>query len=395
MLTGKRAFEDEDISMTLSQILQREPDYDALPPAVPARVTQTIRLCLRKDAKQRLGDIRDARLALEGAFDLPSAATTTAPVVPRTRERLAWTVCGIVAIGAIALAAWTFLRPAPAPGQTAFMVSPPDGWTLTLAPTANSNAQTAPIAVSPDGRRIAFLATPAQGRSRLWVRSLDTLAAQELPATDGASSPFWSPDSRSLGFFADGKLKRIDVAGGPPLTLTESTDHRGGTWNRDGVIVFATSNHDGLSRVSASGGVPMPLTTLATGERGHARPLFLPDGRHYFFFEYATNSVYIGSLDSTEKTPLIKNTDGETVAYTQGHLLFLRGRTLMAQPFDARTLAAAGEPVPVAIRYRRSARLRWEFFPRRIPGCWCIRRERRGASAWGIANWRGSIAVGN
>jgi Tol biopolymer transport system component len=163
---------------------------------------------------------------------------------------------------------------------------------------------------------------------------------------------FWSPDSRSLGFFADGKLKKIEVAGGPAITLCDAPDARGGTWSRDGVIVFAPTNTSGLHRVSASGGVPAAVTTLGEGETGHFQPSFLPDGRH-FLYRASTGTagvgqqIYLASLDSSDRK-LLLSADATNVVYSQGHLLFLRETTLMAQPFDARRLEMTGEPFPIA-----------------------------------------------
>ena len=184
----------------------------------------------------------------------------------------------------------------------------------------------------------------------LWVRSLDTLAARSLEGTDGATSPFWSPDNRFLGFFADGRLKKIDVSGGPPVTLCDAPVPSGGTWSQDGTILFAPTQNSALQKVSAAGGTPVAVTALAPGEVGHWRPFFLPDGRH-FVYRVTTGvmggPVYLASLDSTERTMLI-NADSSNVSYAQGHLLFLREATLMAQPFDPERLALAGDPVPIA-----------------------------------------------
>ena len=208
-------------------------------------------------------------------------------VTPRkSRERLAWSVaaCLLVAfVAALALGAFAYFRRAPEDTSTIrFFLSPPEAWSLARRRHYLLGAP-APLAVSPDGHRIAFVATSAEGKSLLWVRSLDTLAAQALAGTDGASSPFWSPDSRFLGFFAGGKLKKIEVSGGPPITLCDAPDNRGGTWSRDGVIVFAPTILPHSRRVSASGGVPTAATVLGQGETTHRRPFFLPDGRHFLY----------------------------------------------------------------------------------------------------------------
>ncbi|MEQ1760493.1 MAG: protein kinase [Vicinamibacterales bacterium] len=358
MLTGQRAFAGDDVSDVLASVLAREPDFGALPPSVPARITQALRLCLRKDPKQRVGDIRDVRLALDGAFETaaPASSTVAPVVVSRPRERVAWTALGVVSLAALALAAFISLGRAPADvRQMRFLVSPPDGWRVTTA-TGPTGASPAPLAVSPDGSRVAFLATAATGSSRLWVRALDTLTAQELPGTDGAAAPFWSPDSRFLGFFAEGTLKKIDVSGGPAVTLCATPEFRGGTWSRDGVIVFASSSASALQKVSAAGGVPSAATALEDGDAGHARPSFLPDGKHFVYRVQGgpNDGIYVASLDAPARTLLLKSPGSTNTLYAQGHLLFMREETLMAQPFDLGRLTLTGEPLPIAEQVVRS-----------------------------------------
>ena len=201
----------------------------------------------------------------------------------------------------------------------------------------------------------------------LAVRSLDTLEPQILPGTEGViSTPFWSPDNRFIGFFAQGKLKKVDVTGGPPQELCDAAGGEGGTWNRDGVIVFAPTPTSGLFRVSAAGGTPVPLTTLDASrqERSHRHPWFLPDGRHFLyvslgvFFGALPNQpnstattasptrAYLGSIDSTDRVELFES--DSKVLYSADHLLFVRKDTLLAQPFDTARLMTTGEPFPVA-----------------------------------------------
>ena len=208
------------------------------------------------------------------------------------------------------------------------------------------------MALSPDGRRLVFAAS-ADGKSQLWVRPLDALTAQPLPGTEGATFPFWSPDSQLVGFFAGGKLKKIDISGGPPQTLADAQVGRGGAWSPDGVIVFAPNNITPLLRVSAAGGTPSPVTTVTdaavrTGN-SHRFPWFLPDGRHFLFAQSGGSShitLHVGSLDSREDQA-IGEADSNAV-YSEGHLLFLRQNTLMAQPFDVKRRATTGEAVPIA-----------------------------------------------
>jgi Tol biopolymer transport system component len=220
-----------------------------------------------------------------------------------------------------------------------------------------SNASSAPLTISPDGQRVAFAATGPDGKNLLWIRSLDALDAQSLPGTDDAASPFWSPDSRFLGFFAGGKLKKIDIAGGPPVILCDAPTGQGAAWSRDGVIVFEqyTGGDAVLKKVPAAGGTPTPAVVFEKGEIRSQRPFFLPDGRHFLFEtekEAGTGQpIYAGSLDSTERKFLL-NSDASNVAYSQGHLFFLREATLMAQPFDAQRLELTGEAFPVAEQIR-------------------------------------------
>ena len=206
---------------------------------------------------------------------------------------------------------------------------------------------------------MAFVAVREGNNALLWVRSLDTLTAQALAGTEGASSPFWSPDSRFLGFFAGGKLKKIDVAGGPPITLCDAPSGRGGSWSRDGIIVFNPANTVALQKVSAAGGTPTAATVLGSGEAGHRRPFFLPDGRHFLYSASSSGaaaaglSIYVASLDSADRK-LLLTADANNALYSQGHLLFLRETTLMAQPFDAQRLELAGEAFPIAEQIQRS-----------------------------------------
>jgi hypothetical protein len=219
-----------------------------------------------------------------------------------------------------------------------------------------ASGSAAPLAVSPDGHRVAFVARSADDKYLLWVRSMDTLTAQPLGETDGASSPFWSPDGSYVGFFAGGKLKKIEVSGGPPITLCDATDNIGGTWSRDGVIVFAPRNPSTLQKVSAAGGVSTAATVLGHGEALHGRPFFLSDGRHFLYRAFGSpGGIYVGSLDSAERKWLL-NADSTNVLYTQDHLLFLRETTLMAQPFAhlSEKLSAVKTRLPTKVRFRRA-----------------------------------------
>jgi Tol biopolymer transport system component len=215
------------------------------------------------------------------------------------------------------------------------------------------------FALSPDGRVFTYVAYRPGQNPQLWVRRLDEPFARALPGTDDASFPFWSPDSRFIAFFAQGKLKKIDASGGPPLTICDAAAGEGGTWNRDNVIVFAPDGGSGLFRVSAGSGVATPVTQLdaASGEVSHQWPQFLPDGRHFLYLAMRgaigavaavtdLRAIYVGSLDSADRTLVLRG--ALRPVYGSGHLLFLRDATLMAQPFDTRAMRLAGDPVPIA-----------------------------------------------
>jgi Tol biopolymer transport system component len=353
-LTGKQAFDGEDITEILAAVVKIEPDWNLLPENTPPIIRKLLRRCLQKDKTLRLRDAGDARL------EIHETLTTTAPADPVAAQRkgplsnirAAWSIAAIaIVLAALGWGAFAYFRRAPAgPQPVRFFVSPPGAGRLAMVAPTITGASVNPLAVSPDGSRIAIVAAGADGKSQLLVRSLDTLAAQPLAGTEGAFQPFWSPDSRFIGFFAGGKIKKIEVSGGPPITLCDAPDPRNGTWNRDGVILFGPSANSALARVSAAGGVPTAATTLRQGETVHVRPFFLPDSQH-FLYRAATGPgggpIYVGSLNSAERKFLF-NADSSNVAYSEGHLLFLREKTLMAQPFDARRLVLTGDAFPIA-----------------------------------------------
>ena len=222
--------------------------------------------------------------------------------------------------------------------------------------------QGGPAVLSPDGRRLAFAASSPDGRPRLWVRSLSSLVEQALPGTENAAFPFWSPDGEQLGFFVDGKLKKIAISTGTVTTLCKATDAAGGAWSRNGTIVFAAGGSDALQRVASDGGSPQSITKLDAqrGEATHRWPVFLPDGRRFL---YATQTlrggswmIRAGSLDSNQVDDLIE-TDSNAL-YASGFLMFVQKGTLLAQRVDERTLRISGDPIPLAeqVLPRRGAR---------------------------------------
>jgi serine/threonine protein kinase len=357
MATGKRAFEGKTQASLIAKILEVDPPpISSLQPMTPPQLDRVVKKCLVKEPEGRWQAASDLTDALKWIADGPSQAglplgVATSPTARLRSARYFWLAAAILLLVLLVLGAWDYFRPASDDIRPVrFLITPPENWSFSEL-SSSATLATASLAVSPDGHRISFVAAGADRKSLLWVRSLDTLSAQPLSGTEGAERTFWSPDGRFLGFFASGKLKKIEVSGGPPITLCDSGDGVGGTWSRDGMIVFAPSLSSGLQTVSAAGGVPTTATTLGEGDTGHRRPFFLPDGRHFLYRAAgsapASGPVYVSSLDSAERKFLI-NSDSINVIYSQGHLLFLRETTLMAQPFDARRLAVTGEAFPIA-----------------------------------------------
>jgi serine/threonine protein kinase len=257
MLTGRAAFEGEDVQDILGAVLKSEPDWSRLPAAVPSRIRELLRLCLQKDAKQRRQSAGVVRIDIEQALAEPAAATSAS--VPARSSRLAWALAGIFGVGLIAAVV------ASAPWRSPPL--PPETRTDIVTPATNDVS----FALSPDGRQIVFVAS-GDGQTQLWVRPLDGVKVQPLVGTEGASRPFWSPDNRSVGFFAGGKLKRVDIGGGLTQTLATTTVNFGGTWSAGGVILFASSPGSPLFRIPAVGGDAVAVTKLGPGHTGHLFP---------------------------------------------------------------------------------------------------------------------------
>jgi hypothetical protein len=301
----------------------------AVQPLTPPALNRVVRKCLSKDPNRRwqtATDLRDELAWIEEdlrAHDATASAPNASSAA--AHGRVAWMAFAAVLLVAAALAipAVRYLREAPPP-------SPPETRTEIVTP---ATADPMSFALSPDGRQIAFVAS-GDGASRLWLRSLAATTAQPLAGTEGAAIPFWSPDSRSVGFFAEAKLKRLDIGGGAPQTLAAATGAFGGTWNTAGVILFTPGPISPLFRVPASGGQAVAVTTLDR-QRSHQSPFFLPDGRHFLFFAPGhtdTAGIYLSSLDSPDTQRL---TPAETsgVYLSSGWLLWVRldTRSLVAQ----------------------------------------------------------------
>jgi Tol biopolymer transport system component len=334
LLTGKLLFPGPTVTDTLAAVVRQEIDLADVPP----RFRRLLRACLERDPKRRMRDIGDARLLLleEVGQAVPPALP---PANPQSdRSRAPWLVAAAAILAAGALAFVHFREAPPEAPLIRTYIPPPE---KTAYNVVSGLATAGAAALSPDGRRVVFSALASDGRTQLWLRPLDAPVAQPLPGTDGAIHPFWSFDSRYIGFFEGGKMKKLDTAGGPPVTICDVPSGRGGTWNRDGVIVFAGfDNVNGIGRVSAAGGAPTSLNLDVPGRW----PWFLPDGIH-FVYSTAT-AIRLGALDSRQTKAIVDTlSDAE---FSQGQLVYLRDDTLMAQPFDVKKLAFTGEAVPVA-----------------------------------------------
>jgi eukaryotic-like serine/threonine-protein kinase len=342
MLTGSRPFAGESNSEVISEVLKSEPDWSRLPAETPASVRRLLRRCLQKDRARRIRDIADARIELDEADswsgEMPMASG-------RSRERwLLWSVTAIAALLAIvqSVRLWTRSTTTPTPAETRLEISAP------FSPAAYAGGTAVPesLAISPDGRKVVFSA-PADGALRLWLRTFDASTARPLPGTDTAVLPFWSPDSRSIAFFADSQLKRIDIDGGTIKTLARAPFGVGGAWADDGTILFAPIFSGPLYRTTADGGEPRVVTKLASGHSNHRLPRLFPDQRHFLYAIGNQPVVFVGDLNGGEPRRLV-DADFADIHVPSKRLLFVRQGTLFSQPLDMKTWTLSGQPEPLA-----------------------------------------------
>jgi len=348
MLSGNRAFRGESTADTMSAILREDPpDLSSTNKNIAPALERVVNHCLEKNPEERFHSASDLAFAIEalsGSAGMSGSTTTVLSALPalrrKRRELLPWIAAGLLLISSIALAALYFRRPPSDERPMRFVIAMPEKATDVATPV-----------ISPDGRIIAFIAT-AEGKRFIYVRPIDSLIAQRLAGTDEAFFPFWSPDSRYLAFFTNNKLKKVEATGGVPQTICDARSGGGGTWNRDGMILFGGDGNS-IHRVSATGGPATPVLKIdeARRETGQFWPSFLPDGRHFLYQSWngttEDSSIFVASVDGTDRKLLMKN-DSNVVYTPPGFLLFARETTLMAQPFDANKLQLSGEPFPVA-----------------------------------------------
>ncbi len=352
MVAGKRPFSGKSQISLASSILESDPaPIGTVKPQTPPAFEHVVRTCLQKNPEERYQTAHDIKLELQWiAADKSSpAAAPATPSPSRSRERLGWAAALVAAIVMTAAAAVFFYHADQSGHSIRAVIDPPEKTTFKLTGDAAG-----PPVLSPDGASIAFATAGADGRTALWVRPMNALQAKELPGTEGAIFPFWSPDSRSLGFFADSKLKTIDLDGGSAQVVCDVPLGRGGAWGPGGVILFSPSPSAPLMRVSASGGTPVAITKVDTAlHTSHRWPFFLPHGKHFLYIalhhdpsKAANNTLYYASLDGRENRPLFRSQFN--AIYASGFLLFGRGDQLMAQSFNPSTGTPSGEPQNVA-----------------------------------------------
>jgi eukaryotic-like serine/threonine-protein kinase len=336
MLAGRPAFEGESVGEVLGSVFRAEPEWSLLPSGTPENVRRLLRRCLRKDVQQRLRDAHDIRLELE---ESDSDLQQPAPVKAASRrfERIAWAAIALVLL-VVSLLSFSMYRSAKNQALQEYRLE------ITTPPTTDPLS----FALSSNGQNIAFVAS-FEGRPRLWLRRLDSVSMRPLPGTDYATMPFWSPDSRSMGFFVDGVLRTMDVESGAFQPIARAFVPAGAAWNRDDVIIFPFVPDSPLFRVSSKGGALALIPNLTPKDAGHRNPQFLPDNNHFLYYvagNTQTRGIYIGELNGAGSRRLL-DADASAV-YAPGRLLFIRQGTLFAQPIDGKAWELTGAPTPFA-----------------------------------------------
>lgn len=356
MLSGRRAFRGESTADTISAILREDPpDLSSTNRNINPALERVVNHCLEKSPEERFNSARDLAFALEALSGPATASGDTTPATAsgdtttllaklpvskrNRRELIAWSVAGLFLITAVVLSWLYFRRPAVVEPATSFVVAAPD-----------ETAEVSDPAISPDGRNLVFVAI-SKGKRSLYLRSLASLEARPILGTDDGHSPFWSPDSRFIAFFANNKLKKVEATGGPVQTLCDAQSDYGGTWNDDGLILIGL-DIKGINRVPVGGGTPTPILPIDASrkELAQAWPVFLPDGRHFLYQSWNgradDSAICVAAIDGSDRKLLVK-ADSSPAYAAPGYLLFVRGTTLTAQLFDTRKLQLGGEPFPV------------------------------------------------
>jgi Tol biopolymer transport system component len=344
MVTGKRAFEGKSQISIASAILEKEPEpISRVQPMTPPALEHVVKTCLSKDPEERFQTAHDVKLQLRWISESGSQAGVAKPVVAhrRHREWLAWALAAVLSLGLLGAGA-LWWRARGEPPQAMFLQA-------SLPFTAGD------IALSPNGRTLAAAGyLESANRNVIWIYDVGSRRADNIPGTEGASFPFWSADGRYVAFFAEAKLKKVEVPGGRVQIICDAPWGRGGAWNKNGVILFAPTTTDPLFRVPASGGTPVPITKLdkVRLETSHRWPVFLPDGKHYLYLAAnfgghpEVNAIFVGSLDSDERKMVVEASSNPAYA-APGYLLFYRDKTLVAQSFDLGSFALKGEPATI------------------------------------------------
>ena len=350
MVTGTRAFAGDDVTEVLASVLAREPDWSKLP-VEASEISGVIRRCLERDPRQRFGDMQSVRLALTGALSAGPTmraqppVTATSPARAATRSpsaTLAWVVAAVATMAAAALAVAYVNRPAPEALVVKSSILPPSNVAFDFDVTVG------PAVISPDGKLIAFSGRDAAGRIQLWVRPVDSTDSRPVAGTDGASFPFWSPDSNAVGFYSAGRgrLERVDLAGGAPVAIARAGYVRGAFWTPEGSVLYDTSDGGGrIMEVALADGTPKPVIEGKAASYPRS-PWLLPGGRHFFYVDRGGRQIHVASRDGTTDRVLTEATSH--AIYAAGHLIFMRESTLLAQPFDPVTLALSGSPRAIA-----------------------------------------------
>lgn len=355
-IAGRRAFDDSSDARVIAAVLEHEPPpLSAVHPGIPPAVERIVITCLAKDPDERWQTARDLQRALAWVRDgdLAVRAPDAAPTGVRRRRAVGWATAALLTFAAGVWAYWPRQAP-PAAASVTFSIHPPAG---TRFPRG-----AAEMAIAADGRRLVFVALSADGIRRLWLREFDAIESRAIQGTDDASYPFWSPDSESIGFFAEGTLRRVAAAGGRAQVLCSvGLAGQGATWSSNGTILFS-SYGEGLRRVADTGGQPVAVTVRdpALAESGHAWPVFMPDGQHFLYLSRSTDpthtAIFQGALDSTETRRLF--TAESRAGFAGGHILSMEHGALMAQPYDFVRGRLTGDPITVAPAIAQDSPLR-------------------------------------